>query len=210
MNIELSSEKFRLERGYVWPINDVGCAQVVFDFVGLETACQHCKTFDVAVQAGGNCGVWPVALSKKFKSVYTFEPDPTNFFCLGINTPQPNIFKFNAALGDNRGCVDMALYEHNTGAHYVAGPGPIPVLRIDDLGLSSCGLIYLDVEGYEFDALRGGLNTIKTFRPVIGIEDKGMSDKFGYKKGDIEHWLVNVYNYQVVSRPRRDVIFAPC
>jgi hypothetical protein len=41
---------------------------------------------------------------------------------------------------------------------------------IDDLGLNACDLLMLDTEGYEFNALRGGIETIKKYMPVICVE----------------------------------------
>ncbi len=95
---------YRLERGLLWPASDVGAAAVMFSGVAdLDVAYKHCSKFDVAIQAGGNCGVWPKAMGEKFELVYTFEPDPMNFRCLCANAPAENIYKFNAALGpDNR------------------------------------------------------------------------------------------------------------
>jgi hypothetical protein len=50
------------------------------------------------------------------------------------------------------------------------GPGAIPVLSIDQLGLDNCDLIHLDIEGGEYDALMGAEQTIKQFRPLICLE----------------------------------------
>jgi hypothetical protein len=44
--------------------------------------------------------------------------------------------------------------------------------RIDDLGLDDCGLIYLDVEGYESKVIRGAVETIERCKPAIGVEVK--------------------------------------
>jgi hypothetical protein len=80
------------------------------------------------------------------------------------------------------------------------------VLTIDSLSLPNCDLIYLDIEGYEMLALFGAANTISNYFPVIAVEDKGLSETFGYKKGDIEYYLIHEWDYKVVERPGRDVI----
>jgi len=41
---------------------------------------------------------------------------------------------------------------------------------IDELNLPSCGLIQLDIEGYEYFALLGAQNTIEKYHPVIIVE----------------------------------------
>lgn len=203
----MSGYRLRTERGLVWPADDVDCAAVVFDTPpDMDEAILHCRSHDVAVQAGGNCGVWPKYLSSRFGVVYTFEPDPLNFRCLAQNCDEPNIVKMQAALGDVPGFIDLKREARNIGAHYVEGHGIIPTLRIDDLGLEACDYICLDIEGYEFKALSGAVDTIRKFGPVIQIEDKGLSDKYGTQKGHIEEWLMRDFGYEVLSRPHRDVI----
>ena len=54
---------------------------------------------DVAVQAGGNLGLWPKRLAQEFRRVITFEPDPDNFAMLRHNAPERNIEAYQAALG---------------------------------------------------------------------------------------------------------------
>jgi len=195
-------------RGFIWPEHDTECAAVVFDWLGdLDIALGFCRAFDVAIQAGGNAGVWPKYLGHKFKAVYTFEPEPLNFYCLARNCPEPHIFKFQAALGYEKKLVGLG-YEHgpqNMGAVYVNGGGQIPILKIDDFRLPACDLIQLDLEGYDFEAIRGALATIERYHPVIMAEDKGLSEKYGTPQGHIEKFLSD-YGYRVAGRPHRDVI----
>lgn len=201
---------FRIERGLLWPAGDVDAAPALFETIrDLEIVYPYCKGFDIAVQAGGNCGLWPRAMAAKFKTIFTFEPDPTNFRCLCANASQENVIKFNAALGDEHEMIGLHRRERNIGAHFVQGAGPIPTLLIDDLALPACDLIYLDVEGRESHALRGAIQTICRARPVIVIEDKGMSKKYGIAQGHAERWLIDVHNYRVAARPHRDIILVP-
>ena len=46
----------------------------------------------------------------------------------------------------------------------------MPTVIIDELDLPSCGLIQLDVEGYEYFALLGARRTIEKYHPVIMVE----------------------------------------
>lgn len=202
---------YRTDRGLLWPSTDVaGPAIMLNGAADLLQVYPLCRGFDVAVQAGGHCGVWPRDLGLKFGTVYTFEPDPVNFRCLCVNAPAENVFKFNAALGDKRGTVDLERRPANCGAHQISGPGRIPVLMIDDLGLSACDVIYLDIEGSELPALKGAQRTIQACRPVIAVEDKGMSDRYGIAVGEVVLWLRDSFNYRVALRPQRDVVMVPC
>ena len=133
-----------------------------------------CDNRRVAVQAGGNCGLYPKLLSKYFERVYTVEPDPVNFHCLAINCDRPNIIKMNAAVGETNELVSIKVqWSENVGMHQVEhGVGSsIPTILIDQLALDQCDLLWLDTEGYEIHALRGALKTIKEFSPIISLED---------------------------------------
>lgn len=193
--------------GFEWPEDDIHCRQVVFDrVVDMERALEHCKERKIAVQAGGNAGVWPAWLAERFETVYTFEPDAENFRCLTENCPD-NVVKFQSAVGFVRQCVDLHREKENCGAYYVEGVGHIPVLRIDDLELPGCDLIVLDIEGMEMDALEGAMLTIQTYRPVLMYEDKGLSEKYGVARGEIERRMLG-FGYKVMDRIKRDVILA--
>lgn len=139
-------------------------------------ACEKLKEYGfgpghIVVQAGGNWGYWPRRLADTFSLVYTFEPDHACFTCLTANTSNyPNVVRFQAALGSDRGCVNITQDEDTTGNGRVDGAGHYPTLRIDDLALGGCDLIYLDVEGRELAAIYGALETVRDFRPWIIFE----------------------------------------
>lgn len=205
-------EGFRRERGLLWPAYDRECARAVFNETEkLNLVAGLCKSHGTVVQAGGNCGVFPLALAKMFEAVYTFEPDPANFTALAVNTANvPSIVKMQAALGDKPQLVGMIADEkENCGALRVHFKGSIPTVRVDDLGLLSCDLIYLDVEGRELNALRGAAGTIRRFKPVIAVEDKGLSSHYGTQQGAVGLWLRETFGYRVHSNLARDVIFVP-
>jgi FkbM family methyltransferase len=206
---------FRLERGLLWPAYDTKCARVVFKMANdLDVVMRHVGPKPKAVvQAGGNCGVWARALAPLFETVYTFEPDPMNFTALTHNVSDfSNVVKFQAALGFGREHIKMGRADFevdNCGAMYVEEGGVIPTLRIDDLNLRACELLYLDIEGYEVPALFGAVNTIRNCKPIIAIEDKGLSEKYGYRQGEAETWLAENCGYVVLERVHKDVVFGP-
>lgn len=202
-----------LGREWAWPKEDRDCRRVIFDRVAdLKPALALCRDFGVAVQAGGNMGVWPWVLAREFGTVYAFEPDPLCFACLARNVTDSNVVKLQAALGCVRGVVGMANdHPGNLGAQYVVPQAPpyVPVLEIDDLGLARCDFIALDIEGAELQALAGAENTIRRYGPVLMIEDKGLSERFGSHQGDAERWLAAEFGYTVHRRISRDVILTP-
>lgn len=143
-----------------------------------EYITKNCLGFNTAVQAGGACGMYPKLLSKIFNYVYTFEPDPYNFYCLAQNCKENNIFKFNAALSDRHRTVTLVSPDPvnrgtgaiNRGSHELLHSGKIPALIIDDFVFEKLDLIFLDVEGYEKEILKGAKNTINKHKPLISCE----------------------------------------
>lgn len=201
---------FETVNGYLWPSADTECRKVVFDWSSdLDIVFEHVNDWTACVQAGGNCGVWPKLLAQKFGTVYTFEPDPANFHCLARNCDEFNIVKMQAALGMERPPISLAGEAKNCGALHIGGDGFIPVIEVDWLHLPSCGMIYLDIEGYEAHAILGASETIKRCKPVIAIENKGLSSPYGYSPKGVEQIILDM-GYKVVARPHRDVVFIPC
>ena len=186
--------------GMWWPEHDrhargaiLGALPDLAHYVSL------CPEKRVAVQAGGNVGVWPKELAKHFKEVLTFEPDAVNFACLTRNVTESNVMTFRVALGDELKSVGMARHAFNCGAHQVDGEGDIPMRTIDSLNLEHCDLIQLDIEGHERQALLGAKETIQRCRPVIVLEEKGL--------GESPRDLLEAWGYIVTGQRARDVIY---
>lgn len=202
---------YRVVQGLQWPADDTECAKVVFGMSGdMNIALPYVKERGLALQAGGNCGVWARFLSPLFGTVVTAEPDHLNFQCLAANTDEfTNVIRLQAAFGAVSSWSDLVRERGNCGAHYLANDGAaFPVLKIDDLSLPRLDYLCLDIEGMEFLAIQGGWQTVLAYRPVIQVEDKGLSSRYGVKKGAVETLLANL-GYKVVARPHRDVILVP-
>lgn len=177
-----------------WVAEDAWC------FIIIETEWQrfhknvlrHVTDDKMVVQAGGNCGLYPFYYSFLFDKVVTFEPEPLNFACLAQNCKSNQFIKFNTAVGDKCGFVSIGNPDpdRDNAGMYTVGGGDIEVytMTIDSLQLDHCSLIHLDVEGYEYNVLKGATNTIKKHKPVLALEisrdqqeiDK-MLTKMGYK-----------------------------
>jgi FkbM family methyltransferase len=209
-------EGFRIEHGLLWPDMDISCAKVIFDMASdIPKVLKHVTDFSVCVQAGGNCGLWPRLLAPKFDKVYTAEPHPMNFQALVANTKEfENVTCLECAFGD-RGCnVKVGLDKreaNNCGAFYVTATkcqpsANIPMILIDDLELKECGLIYLDVEGFEEQALRGAESMIRKCRPVIAIEAKGLAKRYGLTDASCREFIESL-GYGAEAKTNRDVIY---
>lgn len=179
MDLVHFDESKRIEdiEGLWWPVTDHGS----WDGPEMDWRTNHvhkilgaCDRMRVAVQAGGNMGLYPKLLARRFDWVYTFEPFPLSFVCLSRNVTEDNVFKVNAALSDRHGLVSIPMEHHeNYGMNSVAFevPGRIPSFRIDDLALDECDLIWLDTESTENTIIEGAWETIERFKPVIATEN---------------------------------------
>lgn len=173
----------------------------------LPVMIEHCRGFNLVIQAGGHCGAWPAWLAGRFRWVVTWEPDPDNHACLLRNVPDNVVVFGPAVLGDDPAA--SYRWRHNgwnTGGHHaVPEAGSMPVDRIDDRDLAPDAIV-LDVEGMELPALRGAAATIERCRPVIMIEDKGHGTTYGW--GEALPWL-RERGYQVVAKTGHDKVLVP-
>lgn len=167
------------------------------------------------MQAGGNVGVFPRRLAEVFERVYTFEPDAALFAALCANAPAVNIVKLQAALGWDRGTVGLAcrrrdgsLKPAHPGMTFVEGAGAVPVLRVDDLGLEVCDLLYLDIEGREFAALRGAEETIRRCRPVLALEINKQIEHAGLTAEELRGYI-RTLGYRPDGVFNSDEVFVP-
>jgi FkbM family methyltransferase len=172
----------------------------------------HSANKQVCIQAGGNVGYYTKVYADIFDTVYTFEPDPLNFFCLNKNVQNTNVIKFQSCLGDSHELVSLALPASyvkkgiNIGTYHIAGKGNIPTLLIDDLNLHLCDLIHLDIEGFEINAINGARKTISKFYPTICLEINSALQNFKYSRDNVFR-LMNDLEYQQIDQINEDYIF---
>jgi FkbM family methyltransferase len=161
---------------WIWPANDENSWNGQNECQDLPLhVLPYVKNKNVMIQAGGNCGFMLSKFVDHFKTIYTFEPDPVNFYCLNQNVTQDNVIKMQCCLGSDNNPVKVQQLVrpgrlHDIGGVHIAGYGYTPSITIDGLNLPECDLIQLDIEGFELNALLGGLETIKKYKPVLCIE----------------------------------------
>jgi len=209
-------------RGFRWPAYDTECAAVVFDSIpDLERAIGFCQQKRTVIQAGGNCGVWARHLADVFSQVWTWEPDQLNYHCLAFNTVhRKNVFCVNAALGHAPACTTMNAPEpNNCGALQLSEmtskdtyQKATPIETLDSYGKEQLGhvdLMYLDLEGYELHAIAGAVQLITRCQPIIAVEDKGLSERYGVARGDVLRYIQDTFNYEVCDQYARDYVLRP-
>lgn len=162
----------------------------------------YVKNKNVVVQAGGLQGMYPRLLAQHFKRVITFEPSLESYKVLELNCRDcDNIEKHWMALGDKEGSVStFVVYSENIGMNRVSEGGNVRQTTIDSMRLKECDLIFLDVEGYEYKALKGAYRTINQFKPVLILENNFEEN---YTK-IID--LVGPLGYVVVAKYQNDMV----
>ena len=172
-----------------------------------DSILSHCSGRGIAIQAGGNCGLYARWYSNHFDRVFTFEPTALNFLALACNSiaaPNQNIFCFNAGLGDVEGYADCHEHtEDNCGAdRYTPTTEPqvhtriqsMPLVKLDNVAMNwgKVDIIHLDIEGMEEFAIRGAAKLIARDHPVVILEQPNnnvsrMMSESGYAKVDQIH-----------------------
>ncbi len=195
--------------GWWWPKYDIVCWKFLSTRPDVpKLVSEFVKEKNVIIQAGGNSGMYVKFYQEIFNTVYTFEPDPINFYCLTKNTGN-NVIKFQSCLGNEKKLVNLTYYEDkkpNSGGLFVKDNGTYPILRIDDLSLPECNLIHLDIEGYEGFALQGAKETINRCRPIIALEMCDNGKQYGWPDSKIVE-LLNNWKYVEIGKVKEDVVF---
>ena len=147
-----------------------------------------------AVDVGVYRGIYSYKLSKQFKHVYAYEPNPLIFPYLkkNLNKIIKNLTLKNFALSNSSGTVDLkipfrskSIFKDNIEELYKLGCATIQEnknysnydsvkvnkIRLDeDLKNFDIGFIKIDVEGHEKEVIEGSRNLIIKSKPVLLIE----------------------------------------
>ena len=166
-------------------------------------------------------GAIPLAHALKYLNrsdimVYAIDPSPTK--CKFIKTLAKlnglrNITVLNYGLSDKVGhyypqlSLLRRLFNNNTGSTYWTkgrAPNSINFITLDRLikhGIikHKIGIIHLDVEGMEKDAIVGGIQTILKHKPYLSIED--------HNKDPTEYIRLLKNKYKYVKRVKDNNIF---
>lgn len=170
-----------------------------------------------AIDAGANVGAYARRMAQHFAVVHALEPAPDTFECLARNVQDwglaGRIIPHAKAVSAAREGVAMGSggFLRRSIAREVTGPGDIPAIPLDDLGLTDCLFLKLDVEGYELKALEGAARTVEACRPFVMMEVKERHLQKGTVDPRPVDWL-EVRGYRVVANlgnPVIDRLFAP-
>lgn len=179
----------------------------------IDAALPYIKNRKTVIQAGGHLGGWPWKLAQEFKQVVSFEPVPENWIVANNSTPHENVIILMGVLGNKTGVLAVSdiTSKHFSGSQTVTEVGPripTPVYVIDQLPTfmtQGCGAMFLDVEGFELEILKGAVETLKRDKPVLILEENAQGARHNLNPGDLEKWL-KPFGYEKVDTFDRDII----
>jgi len=141
----------------------------------------------IVLDIGGNIGTVSLPLIREgwFGSAIAIEPEPRNFNLLRenirLNGLHRQIRPLNIALSDQNGTMRLQLSVDNFGDNRIvigeAEAGwqtvDVPVRRLDDvleeqkIAVEEVGLIWMDIQGHEFHALKGAESLLTRNVPLL-------------------------------------------
>ena len=205
----------------------------------LENYKKYYKQNTNILDIGGFIGTDTLLFSKivsKNNKIHVFEPQ--YFECLKKNIIDNNlqdyVVAYNYGLADRNGFIPKKninlSQKGNYGGLAIAElhsdsldsklvscnvkSEKIELKKLDDFNIHNIGLIKLDVEGFELQVLKGGLNTIiaNNYPPIfieiwnVACWRKNHKDYYEQNKKDIIDFLLSL-NYKIVFNSNDDYIF---
>ena len=150
-------------------------------FINWLTAFQSNIFNGAVIDAGANIGNHSIFFSKYFRKVYSFEPNPTTYKLLKINSKINNNISVKKKGLSNREAVSYLLEnKSNLGGSRLINKRSKNTIDIH-LGTldhetnfikERIQLIKIDVEGHEFEVIQGSKNTILKNKPIIIFEQQ--------------------------------------
>ena len=120
-----------------------------------------------------------------------FEPAALMCHCFEKNVEAKNVVLHRVALGNRSGRMKSEVVPDNTGASFVSdsAQGDVPLKRLDEYALEQVDFVKVDVEGYERFVLEGARDTLLRCRPLVLIEQKPFSERYGVAQYDALEYL---------------------
>lgn len=157
-----------------------------------------------AIDIGANIGNHSVFFSDYFKKVKSFEPNYRTYQVLEVNSKlSDNIETFNFGISDIEQSLILNTDKNNVGGSFLSSiienhnfTNTVKLFKLDSLlnKNDEVKLIKIDVEGHEVNVLKGAVEIINKWNPLILFElnisafNNGVSQEieilkqYGYKK----------------------------
>lgn len=175
------------------------------------------------IDAGAYIGTHTVFAAKRFSHVHAFEPYPEFAELLQWNIKLhglTNVTVYTSALGDgsqrtvrmqnfsdlslrgktNLGGLSKVLQQPEEDSLYVNQN------RIDSYGFKNVGVLKVDTQGTELQVLKGGIGTIRLWRPVVFVEGcQRLLEEQGDSFVGVRNFFQSLGFYNRLKRLRKNV-----
>ena len=214
--------------------NDLGISAELAIFkkhepIHTQLISQEIKPGMICIDLGANIGYYAMLEGKlvgKKGKVICIEPSPTNFSYLKKNIElqqNSNFEAFNFAIGDRDGAVKFLVSNKTNLSRVVSefhhqyddqtSTIEVPMKKLDSFLRENpqpkIDLIRMDIEGFEYEASFGMVETLKKFKPILIIEvhtnelslerSKEFLDnlrKLGY---NIKYYFPKFWDFNIIS-----------
>lgn len=170
---------------------------------------------DVVYDIGASYGGYALtACALGARAVFAFEPEKTVFCGLVDNANINNwngtsCFPINCGVWSSKDVVDMKEYAPHWPAATISGKYDVDTIDsftktlLESNKIVSLDWIKIDVEGAEDHVIRGGLDTIKKYKPNLIIECHTFMNNKENIANEIKEQISAVaqYDFEEVSRP---------
>jgi len=172
------------------------------------------------IDGGAHMGVYSIVLSDSFKEVHAFEAQKRTYFQLCGNlflNEKENVRPYNVAITSPpkaNQITTLSIVSKDGGGSTVCEPHApvlatekVKTMTIDSYHIENVGLIKLDIEGNELNALEGAKNTIeRSNKPPIIFEAN--NDSWYIEKKEELFKYLNQTGYDIVEIKPFDNMYA--
>ena len=177
--------------------------------------------WNLAIDIGANIGLWSRDLTNFFHKTICFEPNSNCIKYLKKNIIIEKAIIHNYALGSknedkelftpiNSGgssLIDNTTIGYNSDGQKIYGKWPqgtkqqlVKVKKLDEFNFNEIDFIKIDVQGYEYEVLKGAKKTLEINSPIICLEEE-------YPENSRSINFLESLNYEIVDVAIKEHIF---
>lgn len=173
----------------------------------------YVRNFRTAIDGGAHVGFWSWYLSHCFDKVKAFEPCPLHIECFSRNISDGRVQLYPVGLGDKVETRTFAIKPpwslkcrvHTNEPNKIEG---LHIVTLDSLNfLEDIDYIKLDLEGFEYFAVKGAEELIRRCKPAMVVEQKPGNARYGLSPTAAVELLVS-WGATVHSRAHDDFILS--